>query len=187
MTLIPIIALGMLVFWLVKGLVFICTDNKETEQEIKQEEESRKMHFTTDENMHWELHCNSKTDNGDKVIESAPCFTAEQAILFYNTAPNKWWHSCYSIYYQPTGCYDKETTQITFPNKEEYVKFMRFLDNQDKIAKQRKQIQNTLDILPYLQEDAKRAQEAADQEMANCEEKVKDIYKRLRKEQTRSI
>lgn len=183
MTLIPIIALGMLIFLTVKGI-----KNTIIPKKIEQEEQERKIHFTADENMHWELHCNSTTDQGNKVIESAPCFTAEQAILFYNTAPNKWWHTCYSIYYLPTGHYaDKGTTQITFPNKEEYVKFMRFLEDQDKIAKQRKQIQNTLDILPYLQEDAKRAQEAADQEMANCEEKVKDIYKRLRKEQTRSI
>lgn len=185
MTLIPIIALGMLVFGMIKGLVAICANLKE---KVKQEEqaEERKIHFTSDENIHWELHCNSKTDKGDKIIESAPCFTAEQAILFYNTAPKKWWHTCYSIYYLPTGRYDK-ATPITFPNKEEYVKFMRFLEEQDKIAKQRKQIQNTLDILPYLQEDAKRAQAIADQEMANCEEKVKDIYKRLRKEQTCSI
>ena len=183
MTLIPIMALGMLIYWMVKGLVTICTNSKETAQE-----EQRKIHFTADENIHWELHCNSRTDNGDKVIESAPCFTAEQAILFYNTAPNKWLHSCYSVYYLPTGHYaDKKTTPITFPNKEEYVKFMRFLDEQDKLAKQKKQIQNTLDILPYLQEDAKQAQAIAEQEMANCEEKVKDIYKRIQSERTRSI
>ena len=183
MTLIPIIALGMLIFWMVKGLITVCSDSKETEQE-----EPRKMHITADEKSHWELHCASRTDQGDKVIESAPCFTAEQAILFYNTAPNKWWHTCYSVYYLPTGHFgDKKTTPITFPNIEEYTKFMRFLKAQEELAKQREQIQHTLDILPYLQEDARRAQEAADQEMANCEEKVKDIYKRLRKEQTRSL
>ena len=186
MTLIPIIALGMLVFLMVKGIkdTIHYTNSKKTEQE----EQQHKMRITSDEKTHWELHCNSVTDRGDKVIESAPCFTAEQAILFYNTAPKKWWHTCYSVYYLPTGRYaDKETTPITFPNIEEYIKFMRFLEDQDKIAKQKKQIQNTLDILPYLQEDAKRAQAIADQEIANCEEKVKDIYKELRREQTRSI
>ena len=183
MTIIPIIALGILIIGMIEGLFTICTNSKETEQE-----EQRKIHFTSDEKTHWELHCNSRTDQGDKIIESAPCFTAEQAILFYNTAPKKWWHTCYSVYYMPTGHFkDKKTTPITFPNMEEYVKFMRFLKAQEELAKQREQIQHTLDILPYLQEDAKRAQEAADQEMADCEEKVKDIYKRLRKEQTRSL
>lgn len=168
-----------------KMLINAIKTNLETEEEINTQP---KMRITSDEKSHWELHCASRTDHGDKVIESAPCFTAEQAILFYNTAPNKWWHTCYSIYYMPTGHYgDKKTTPITFPNIEEYTKFMRFLDAQDELAKQREQIQHTLDILPYLQEDAKRAQEAADQEMADCEEKVKDIYKRLRKEQTRSL
>lgn len=184
MTLIPIIALGMLISWMIKGLITICTDNKRAEQE----EQRRKIRITADEKTNWELHCASRTDHGDKVIESAPCFTAEQAILFYNTAPKKWWRTCYSVYYIPTGNFgDKETTPITFPNIEEYVKFMHFLEEQEKLAKQREQIQHTLDILPYLQEDAKRAQEAADQEMADCEEKVKDIYKRLRKEQARSL
>lgn len=129
-----------------------------------------KVIYTAEETVIW--NCHLQFDNPDTL----PCFTFEQIKTFYYTAPEKWEFSVYSIYYSKTN-YGR--IKITTPTAKDYILTKRFLEEQEKEKQKQKQIETTLALLPYLREDAKKAQEEADNMLAQCETKVKNIASSL--------
>lgn len=130
---------------------------------------------TSDENTDW--YCHSKASKG----ENRPCFTFDQIKTFYYTAPEKWYFQVYDIYYLKDNDYFKKVA-ITVPTKEDYILTLRFFKEQEEKKREQKRINATLELLPYLREDAKKAQDEADKMLAKCEKDVQDIAKNLERE-----
>lgn len=146
---------------------------KDNIKQIKEENKEEKITYSSGEKLNWE--CHLKYNNPD----SLPCFTFEQIKTFYYTAPEKWEFSVYSIYYSKTN---NNRIKITTPTEKDYILTERFFEEQEKERQKQKQIETTLALLPYLREDAKKAQEEADNMLAQCEVKVRNIADNLNEE-----
>lgn len=142
-------------------------------KQIKEENKEEEIIYTSEEDINW--NCHLKYNNPD----SLPCFTFEQIKTFYYTAPKKWNFSVFTIYYSKSNC---NQIKITTPTKEDYILTERFFEEREKEKQKQKQIETTLALLPYLREDAKKAQEEADNMLAQCEIKVRNIADNLNEE-----
>lgn len=133
----------------------------------------KEIDYTSDENLNW--NCHLKTNHP----ESCPCFTFEQIKTFYYTAPEKWKMRVYSICYHKS---ERGWAIIHTPTKEDYILTLRFLKEQEENKQKQKQIETTLALLPYLEKDAKRAQEEANNMLIKCEQEFQIIAKNLERE-----
>lgn len=151
--------------------VYTIIDNFKSTTENK----NPKIICSSDEDTCWSCHFR------EAKRENRPCFTFDQIKTFYYTAPEKWRFATYEFYYCRDNNYFKKVA-ITTPSKEDYVLTLRFFKEQEKTKQKQEQIQATLDLLPYLREDARKAQDEADKMLAKCEEDIQNIAKNLERE-----